>query len=45
MIPDATLETFGCVVESELGRIEAGLSAQLAAVQTALCAVASVAEN
>ena len=45
VIADPTLETFGCVVESELGRIEAGLSAQLAAVQTALCAVASVAEN
>ena len=36
---DPTLEAFGCVVESELGRIEAGLAAQLAAVHDALTKV------
>lgn len=41
VVADPALETFGCVVESELGRIEAGLSAQLAAVGTALHTVAA----
>jgi flagellar biosynthesis/type III secretory pathway protein FliH len=36
---DPNLEAFGCVVESELGRIEAGLTAQLAAVRDALTTV------
>jgi type III secretion protein L len=36
---DPNLEAFGCVVESELGRIEAGLTAQLAAVHDALTTV------
>jgi type III secretion protein L len=36
---DPSLEAFGCVVESELGRIEAGLTAQLTAVGDALTTV------
>jgi type III secretion protein L len=35
------LEPFACVVESELGRIEAGLSSQLASLNEALTAVAA----
>jgi flagellar biosynthesis/type III secretory pathway protein FliH len=38
---DPTLEVFGCVVESEIGRIEAGLAAQLAGVREALTAIAA----
>jgi flagellar biosynthesis/type III secretory pathway protein FliH len=34
-------EPFGCVVESELGRIEAGLSGQLASLNEALTAIAA----
>lgn len=45
VIADPTLETFGCVVESGLGRIEAGLSAQLTAVGTALNTVAAGTET
>jgi type III secretion protein L len=37
----AELEPFGCVVESELGRIEAGLNGQLASLGETLSAIAS----
>jgi len=40
---DEGLPPFGCVVESELGRIEAGLGAQLEAVRE--CLTAAVAES
>jgi flagellar biosynthesis/type III secretory pathway protein FliH len=35
------LESFGCVVESELGRVEAGLAGQLDTLNEALTAIAS----
>ena len=38
---DPTLAPFTCVVESELGRIEAGLSAQLDAIRAKLMAIAT----
>jgi flagellar biosynthesis/type III secretory pathway protein FliH len=38
---DASLPPFGCVVESELGRIEAGLSAQLETVRERLAAISA----
>ena len=40
VIPDATLDAFGCVVESEFGRVEAGLTAQLSTIRDALACVA-----
>jgi type III secretion protein L len=40
ILVDPALEPLGCVIESELGRIEVGLSAQLEAVRTGLSAVA-----
>jgi type III secretion protein L len=42
---DPRLEPFTCVVESELGRIEAGLPAQLEAVRARLSAVAARTES
>jgi type III secretion protein L len=41
LIIDASLDPMACVVETELGRIEVGFSAQLEAVRSALLAVAS----
>jgi flagellar biosynthesis/type III secretory pathway protein FliH len=41
MVIDPQLDAMACVVETELGRIEVGLAAQLEAVRTALIAVAS----
>jgi type III secretion protein L len=38
VIEDLGLEPFGCIVESDLGRIDAGLRTQLAAVREALTA-------
>lgn len=42
--PDAQLEPFSCVIESELGRIEVGLKAQLETLKDALVAAANSAE-
>jgi flagellar biosynthesis/type III secretory pathway protein FliH len=41
LVIDPQLDLMACVVETELGRIEVGLSAQLEAVRTALAAVAA----
>ena len=41
LVVDASLDSMACVVETELGRIEVGLSAQLEAVRNVLVAVAS----
>jgi type III secretion protein L len=41
LVSDPLLDPMACVVETELGRIEVGLSAQLEAVRTALAAVAA----
>jgi len=41
LVIDPLLDPMACVVETELGRIEVGLSAQLAAVRTTLAAVAA----
>jgi type III secretion protein L len=41
LVIDPQLDPMACVVETELGRIEVGLSAQLEAVRTTLAAVAS----
>ena len=40
VIEDAGLEPFGCIVESALGRIDAGLGIQLAAVRDVLATAA-----
>ncbi len=42
---DPDLEPFDCVVESELGRIEAGLPTQLAAVREGLTALVEASER
>src|ERR1700735_1289537 len=42
VIEDPGLEPFGCIVESDLGRIDAGLHTQLAAVRDALTATAEM---
>jgi type III secretion protein L len=41
VVTDRDLERFGCVVESELGRIQAGFRTQLAAISADLIAVAA----
>jgi flagellar biosynthesis/type III secretory pathway protein FliH len=41
LLIDPQLDAMACVVETELGRIEVGLSAQLEAVRTTLAAVAA----
>lgn len=41
VVADPNLEAFGCVVESELGRIEAGLTSQLENVRERLTTVAA----
>jgi flagellar biosynthesis/type III secretory pathway protein FliH len=41
LVIDPQLDLMACVVETELGRIEVGLSAQLEAVRTTLAAVAT----
>jgi type III secretion protein L len=41
LVTDPLLDPMACVVETELGRIEVGLSAQLEAVRTTLAAVAA----
>jgi flagellar biosynthesis/type III secretory pathway protein FliH len=41
LVVDSTLEPLDCVVESELGRLEVGLSAQLEAVSRGLRAIAA----
>ena len=41
LVIDPLLDSMACVVETELGRIEVGLPAQLEAVRTALAAVAA----
>jgi type III secretion protein L len=41
LVIDPLLDPMACVVETELGRIEVGLSAQLEAVRTTLAAVAA----
>ncbi len=41
LVVDASLDSMACIVETELGRIEIGLSAQLEAVRNVLVAVAS----
>jgi flagellar biosynthesis/type III secretory pathway protein FliH len=41
LVVDSALQPLDCVVESELGRLEAGLSAQLEAVRSGLCAIAA----
>jgi flagellar biosynthesis/type III secretory pathway protein FliH len=41
LVIDPQLDLMACVVETELGRIEVGLSAQLEAVRTTLAAVAA----
>jgi flagellar biosynthesis/type III secretory pathway protein FliH len=41
VIEDPTLEPFGCVVESDLGRIDAGLDAQFATIGDALTRAAA----
>jgi flagellar biosynthesis/type III secretory pathway protein FliH len=40
LVIDPQLDPMACIVETELGRIEVGLSAQLEAVRTTLSAVA-----
>jgi type III secretion protein L len=40
LVIDSQLDPMACIVETELGRIEVGLSAQLEAVRTTLSAVA-----
>jgi flagellar biosynthesis/type III secretory pathway protein FliH len=41
LVTDPQLDAMACVVETELGRIEVGLSAQLETVRTTLAAVAA----
>jgi type III secretion protein L len=41
LVIDPQLDPMACVVETELGRIEVGLSAQLEAIRTSLAAVAA----
>ena len=41
LVVDASLDSMACIVETELGRIEVGLSAQLEAVRNVLVTVAS----